>query len=136
MSVNVSEFQRQTGRTMPVKPERPLTDGETMILWAAFGVAGEAGEVVEVIKKALFHQHGLNQDELANEIGALLWCIAALCEKTGLNMEQVMQQNNRKLQRYPNGFAPQDSRTRVDVGHDWYFWDEEESLKEFLENIQ
>ena len=87
-----------------------------MQVWNAIGLAGEAGEVAEHIKKGVFHQHGIDREKLAKELGDVLWYAAALCTKSGLDMGEVMQANVDKLRkRYPNGYSSEDSKRRVDV---------------------
>ena len=108
-----NEYQKAAARTLIDKPERPLTDGEMMIIWNAVGLAGETGEVVDHIKKGIFHRHGLNQTQLKKELGDVLWYLAALCTKLGFDLEDVMQQNIDKLiARYPNGYSSADSINR------------------------
>ena len=108
-----NEYQKAAARTLIDAPERPLTDGEIMIVWNAIGLAGEAGEVVDNIKKAIFHQHGLNQTQLMKEIGDVMWYVAGLCTKLGFSLEDVMQQNIDKLiERYPNGYSSEASKNR------------------------
>jgi NTP pyrophosphatase (non-canonical NTP hydrolase) len=111
--MRANEYQKLAARTLIDKPDRQITNNEIMIIWNAIGLAGEAGEVVDTIKKAIFHQHGLNQTELTKEIGDVLWYVAALCTKLGIDMETVMQQNiDKLLARYPNGYSSQDSINR------------------------
>lgn len=71
----------------------------------AMGLAGETGEVVELLKKRLFH--GIDPgDKLVKELGDVLWYVAALCEEMGLTLEQVARVNIDKLmKRYPDGFV-------------------------------
>lgn len=108
-------YQKLAARTLWNKPARPLTDEETMIIWNAIGLAGEAGEVLDTIKKAIFHQHGLDKEQLVKELGDVLWYVAALCTKLDLNMGDVMHENIVKLTlRYPQGFSTEDSRGRVE----------------------
>lgn len=108
-----NEYQKQAARTLIDGPERPLTDGEIMIVWCAIGLAGEAGEVVDNIKKAIFHRHGLNQTQLQKELGDVCWYLAGLCTTLGFNLEDVMQQNiDKLLERYPNGYSSEDSINR------------------------
>ena len=108
-----NEYQKLAARTLIDAPERPLTDGEIMIVWNAIGLAGETGEVVDNIKKAIFHRHGLNQTQLKKELGDVCWYLAGLCTKLGFSLEDVMQQNIDKLiERYPNGYSSEASKNR------------------------
>jgi len=114
--IAANEYQKLAARTLIDKPDTPLTPNETMIIWNAIGLAGEAGEVVDTLKKAIFHRHGLNQEQLTKELGDVLWYVAALCTTLGINMEDVMNQNIEKLKkRYPNGYSSEDSQKRIDV---------------------
>jgi NTP pyrophosphatase (non-canonical NTP hydrolase) len=86
-----------------------------MFVWNALGLASEAGEVAEMVKKGIFHQHGLGREKLKKELGDVLWYIAALCTKLEVDMGEIMQGNIDKLkQRYPNGYSAVDSINRVD----------------------
>lgn len=70
------------------------------------GLAGEAGEVIELIKKSLYHGKDLDKSALSKELGDVLWYIAAICEQTGISLDDVAEQNVAKLaNRYPNGFV-------------------------------
>ena len=77
------------------------------------GIAGEAGEVADLIKKHVGHGHPLDLDKLAKELGDVLWYVAALSEEFGLDMEQVAILNIEKLRaRYPEGFSTERSLNR------------------------
>lgn len=73
---------------------------------AAMGVAGEAGEVADAVKKVLYHGHPLNRFELEKELGDVLWYVALCCTVLGVPMSEVAATNIRKLSaRYPDGFS-------------------------------
>lgn len=114
--MNAHEYQTLAGRTLIDRPDFQITDDQVMIVWNAVGLAGEAGEVAELVKKGIFHQHGLDRDKLKKELGDVVWYVAALCTRVGLDMEEVMQANIDKLmQRYPEGYTSVASQQRVDV---------------------
>ncbi len=72
----------------------------------ALGLAGESGEVADLLKKALFHGHSLDVDELEKELGDVLWYIANLAYEYGISLEAVAHYNVKKLRkRYPEGFS-------------------------------
>jgi NTP pyrophosphatase (non-canonical NTP hydrolase) len=111
------EYQQLAARTLIPEPGVDFTGPELMLVWNAIGLAGEAGEVAELVKKGVFHRHGLDQARLANELGDVLWYAAGLCTVLGLDLGEVMQANIDKLRRrYPNGFSSADSQNRVDAG--------------------
>ena len=107
------EYQRLSARTLLNHPEVPLNNQETMILWCAMGLAGETGETIDDIKKAVFHRHGLDKKKLIKELGDILWYVAGLCTTLQFSLDEVMEVNVEKLKkRYPNGFNSEDSKFR------------------------
>lgn len=114
--MNATEYQRLAARTLIDRPDFDITPEQVMIVWCAVGLAGEAGEIMEHIKKGIFHQHGLDREKVRKECGDLAWYLAGLCTTLGLDLGDVMQANIDKLrQRYPNGWSSADSIRRVDV---------------------
>jgi len=100
----LDEYQELAARTH----ERQLAN-------AALGLTGEAGEVVVVIKKHLFHATPLDQEAFVKELGDCLWYIGAFATVFGLSMDDIAQRNIDKLrQRYPEGFDTERSRNRTE----------------------
>lgn len=98
-----SEYQRKTKRT--------YNGGGYPNL--GLGLAGEAGEVADYLKKVCFHGHELDRTKLGSELGDVLWYVAMLATKAGLSMESIMDANIDKLRcRYPNGFESERSINR------------------------
>lgn len=82
---------------------------------AALGVAGEAGEVADLVKKHLFQGHPLDRELLLSELGDILWYYMLLCQAMGYTLAEIMTCNVAKLrQRYPDGFDPARSIYRED----------------------
>jgi NTP pyrophosphatase (non-canonical NTP hydrolase) len=82
----------------------------------AMGLCGEAGEVTDHIKKAVYHGHNLNEDEVEKELGDVLWYLAALTETHHLDLNEIAEKNIHKLmKRFPNGFSREASQNRVDL---------------------
>lgn len=116
--MDATTYQQLAARTLIDGPDFELSPNDFMILWNAIGVAGEAGEIAEHVKKGLLHQHGLDREKLAKEIGDVAWYLAALCTKLGLDFGEVLAANIDKLKtRYPDGYKSGDSVARVDVQH-------------------
>jgi NTP pyrophosphatase (non-canonical NTP hydrolase) len=71
------------------------------------GLAGEAGETVDYLKKVLFHNKEFSKETLVGELGDVLWYVATLAGAVGLNLDDVATYNVLKLKaRYPDGFRP------------------------------
>ena len=65
--------------------------------YAALGLCGEAGEVAEKIKKSIRDGH-FNEEDVAKEIGDVLWYVAALCQSLNICMEVAAMNNILKLE--------------------------------------
>lgn len=107
--MNADEYQRRSMHTANYAG----TERERLTN-IALGLAGEAGELCEHIKKYVFHKHGLDKAELVYEAGDLLYYIAWLCDTIGTDLGVVMEMNIEKLQRRygPDGFSHERSRER------------------------
>lgn len=83
---------------------------------ACLGMAGETGEVCDVIKKHLYQGHQINTNDLIKELGDVMWYIALMCNTFGFSLEQIMEANIEKLKRRYNGnFDSNLSINREDV---------------------
>jgi NTP pyrophosphatase (non-canonical NTP hydrolase) len=73
------------------------------ILYPALGLAGEAGEVANKVKKLI--RDGFEnapkdwREQIASEIGDVLWYCAALASDLNINLSQIASDNERKLTR-------------------------------------
>ncbi|WP_108652999.1 nucleoside triphosphate pyrophosphohydrolase family protein [Dongshaea marina] len=111
-----NHYQALAARTLASESDPDISNQQMMLVWNALGLTGEAGEVADLIKKGVFHQHGVDKEQLKKELGDCLWYISALCSTAGIELAEVMQANIDKLNtRYPQGFTPQDSLRRVDI---------------------
>lgn len=73
----------------------------------AFDAMVAAGKVSEAVKKDVFHARPLDPVQLRDELGDLLWYIAATACDYGLTLSEVAETNVAKLRaRYPEGFVP------------------------------
>ena len=114
--MNADEYQVLASRTLIDRPDFDIADNDMMIVWNALGLAGEAGECVDAIKKGILHQHGLDYEKLVRELGDVMWYVAAIATKIDVSLSEIMEVNIDKLRhRYPDGYKPTDSARRVDV---------------------
>ena len=70
-----------------------------MIIYPALGLAGEAGEVCEKVKKYLRQDYGLDElkEIIEDELGDVLWYIANLATDLGLSLDNLAAKNLAKL---------------------------------------
>lgn len=77
------------------------------LLTAGIGLASETGELNEIIKKMFFQGKPLNADNvfhMKRELGDIIWYWVNACSALGLDPNEVIDENVRKLEsRYPGG---------------------------------
>jgi NTP pyrophosphatase (non-canonical NTP hydrolase) len=93
--MRISEYQEMSRRTAT------YPDAGENIVYPTLGLAGEAGEVAEKVKKLLRDDGGVlsaeRRDALAGELGDVLWYVAQVATEAGLDLEQIAQGNLDKL---------------------------------------
>ena len=73
---------------------------------AAIGMVTEAAEFLDAYKKHGFYGKALDNVNLKEEIGDMLYYIAIACDELGITFEEAMATNIAKLQaRYPQKFT-------------------------------
>lgn len=106
--MNFQEYESSVMRT--TGNYRRYTDA---LQACALGLAGEAGEIADFIKKVMYHDHENDHDHIAEELGDLLWYITRMCVAIGVPLQDVAVMNIAKLaRRYPDGFDPERSKNR------------------------
>ena len=69
------------------------------LTYPVLGLAGEAGEVCEKLKKAIRDSKGaIDLAEMKKELGDVLWYINAVSYELGLTLEEIAEANLLKLQ--------------------------------------
>lgn len=103
--MKLNEYQELSSRTAAKHDNELINYG--------LGIAGEAGEVADLIKKSSFHGHSIDKAEVKKELGDVLWYLGQIARLTGLTLEEVAQGNIDKLmKRYPEGFSTERSINR------------------------
>ncbi len=77
--------------------------GRERLMLAGMGLAGEAGETCDHIKKVAFHGVKMDRDKLLKEMGDVLWYYALLAGFYDMTLDEIMEANVYKLcDRYPH----------------------------------
>jgi NTP pyrophosphatase (non-canonical NTP hydrolase) len=106
--MDITRFQGCVARTM----NKNLGFGEAISNYS-MGLAGETGEVLEPLKKFLYHGHTLDKQKVADELSDLTWYICALANTLEINLADALERNVEKLKkRYPEGFDTNNSINR------------------------
>lgn len=90
--MTLSDYQRRAARTDFVD------DDERGLIVALLGLAGEVGELVTEQKKRLRdgEAYGAFEDRVAEELGDLLWYVAGVARRHGLDLGDVAARNLEK----------------------------------------
>ena len=92
--MNMQDYQTQATKTA-IYPECEI------VVYPALGLVSEAGEVAGKVKKVLRDKNGhfdpVERQKIAEEVGDVLWYIAALCTDLDIGMETIAQRNLDKL---------------------------------------
>jgi NTP pyrophosphatase (non-canonical NTP hydrolase) len=93
--MQLNDYQRHAISTAVYKPELAL-------LYPTLGLAGEAGELANKVKK-VFRDYGGSlvasglKGQLMDELGDVLWYAAAIAEDIGTTLDEVAERNVKKL---------------------------------------
>ena len=101
--MNPTEYVNAAVRTKPGEYE--VTQGIQRMIkrdihelnHAAMGLLTECGEFMDALKKYVHYGKSMDLVNLEEEIGDIMWYMAALCSELELDMEEVAQANIDKL---------------------------------------
>lgn len=106
--MTINDYQSLAQRTS----NNSLSDYDK-IRSGCYGLCGESGECIDLLKKHEFQGHELNTEKLIDELGDVLWYIAQTASGLAISMDDIAQRNIAKLRaRYPEGFDSQKSINR------------------------
>jgi len=106
--MTLNEYQELALRT-----SRKDLDSMDHLINGCLGLAGEAGECADLLKKHLYQDDRPIKEDLINELGDVLWYVSETATALGIWMDEIAQRNIDKLRmRYPQGFDPEKSLHR------------------------
>lgn len=95
MTITLNEYQEMAKKTA-------IFPASAKYSYPALGLAGEAGEVANKVKKLI--RDGATEEELntklmdiADELGDVLWYLAAMADACGVSLEHIAKANLHKL---------------------------------------
>lgn len=85
----------------------------------AIGVSGEAGELLDAVKKAVIYRKPLDIANVREECGDLLFYITGMLSSVGSNLDEVIAENAAKLSvRYQSlSYSNHAAISRMDKSH-------------------
>lgn len=106
--MTINEYQ-----TLAMTTKNPDLTGKELLSNSVMGLCGESGEVIDLVKKHMFHGHPLNREKLIDELGDVCWYIAECATALDVPLEEILTHNIDKLKkRYPEGFSTDRSINR------------------------
>ena len=88
-SLGLNEYQKAAARTA-------IYNTTHSILYPALGLAGEAGEVANKVKK-MIRDGNFDRSGIAAELGDVLWYVAALARDLNIDLQDIAMSNVEKL---------------------------------------
>ena len=91
------------------------TPEQCELLHAAIGIAGEAGELLDAVRKHVFDGHDLDVGNCIEEMGDLGFFFQAMLHALGVDRAYIEAMNQSKLsKRYKDGYSDQAAIERAD----------------------
>lgn len=95
--MNFDEYQKRALSTVLTTDDK----FKDLLHWV-LGINGESGEIAEKVKKIIRDKNGqvsaADKQDLAKEIGDVLWYLAVFADQLGVSFDDIARQNLEKLQ--------------------------------------
>lgn len=92
-----NEYQKAANRT--------LYGNEQVLTNCALGLAGESGQLIDLIQDYTFKGKDLDKEKMIDELGDVLWYLSQIAQLADVDFDDVAKANIETLnKRYPNGF--------------------------------
>jgi len=110
----LAEFNKYQSEA--IKTSQHYDDVKLRLANYTLGIAGEGGEVAEIIKKYIRGDGELCVDDLRKELGDILWYMANMCEVLGITLQECAEYNIFKLRnRHGEKFTGRGKRDTYDT---------------------
>lgn len=93
ISMTLNEYAHLAMRSAATPP----TDDPMLLAIGALGLTGEAGEVADLVKKYLGHNHPLNTSKILEKLGDVMWYVARMAQLLHTPLETIAAMNIAKL---------------------------------------
>lgn len=99
--MNIQKYQELAARTLP-----HLSNNQENVTHMIYGMLTELGELADVYKKNIAYNKHLDEVNIKEELGDIMWYWAGLCTLQDFNPSQILETNIAKLKiRYPEKFT-------------------------------
>jgi NTP pyrophosphatase (non-canonical NTP hydrolase) len=96
--------------------QKELKPSDCNIIHMCMGISGEAGELVDAIKKTVMYRKPLDMEHVIEELGDIEFYLEGLRQQLGITREETIEHNMSKLgARYSSGaYSDKQAVTRAD----------------------
>lgn len=92
-----------------------LSAGEAHTIHMMMGICGEAGELLDAIKKSAIYRKQLDRENVIEELGDMEFYMEGLRQGLGITREETLVQNIKKLtRRYGDKYSDDAAKNRAD----------------------
>jgi len=115
--MNTQDYVKNATRTESTDfdkiAQRLSQKGNIRLLHGAIGLATEAGEFLDALKKHVYYGKDLDRVNLAEELGDLFWYCAIIADELNVPFAKIMETNIEKLRaRYGEKFSEEKADKR------------------------
>ena len=105
--MDFNEYQK-----LAMVTKKPYKDPREQLVNGSLGLAGESGEVCDMIKKHFSVGNEIDRPAIKKELGDVMWYIAELCDAFDFDLNDVAQTNIDKLRaRHGTSFSGSGNRS-------------------------
>lgn len=92
-----------------------ITASEADLLHMAVGISGEAGELLDAVKKATIYKKPIDRENVIEELGDLEFYMEGLRQNLAISRDETLAHNIAKLSiRYATGYSDKAAQERAD----------------------
>lgn len=93
----IKSVELRESQDLPKIAARFQEIGTVRLVHSMIGLATEAGEIQDMMKKHLFYGKEIDRVNLVEELGDIMWYVGLACSELGVTLDEVMAKNNAKL---------------------------------------
>lgn len=115
--MNTEQFDLHVARLMkdPEEVMATITPAKMNLIHAAIGISGEAGELLDAVKKHVFYNKPLDVNNVIEELGDIEFYCSTLRQQIETSRDEILIANHQKLKhRYPEGYSDAAAIARAD----------------------
>lgn len=114
MEFNYEQFVESRKKSC-IAIREELTPRDCDAIHMLMGICGEAGELLDAVKKAAIYRKPLDMRNVVEELGDIEFYLEGFRQTFGLSRDRILVENMRKLsRRYEEGYSDEQAQVRAD----------------------